>query len=217
MINRWRNTPHAEGYESKIDAIFTGDLQYRALASKDHQSLGLRSLPATVIVAPTPSDIHLGFQLQEEGRVLERPAFLANVPSLGDNTLAPSPYNILSLETLFTPYGLIGGWANSEEPKRWLTLFDSLLEEPVTPRITEWRAVTPVEYERDFHLPGGHATSFSGGPLASFTSRTPELTHYRTAVKNVYLTGAATFPGAGVWGASGRNAALTILRDLKIS
>jgi len=27
----------------------------------------------------------------------------------------------------------------------------------------------------------------------------------------LYLTGAATFPGAGVWGASGKNAAMTIL------
>jgi phytoene dehydrogenase-like protein len=30
----------------------------------------------------------------------------------------------------------------------------------------------------------------------------------------LYLTGAATFPGAGVWGASGRNAALTIIKEM---
>jgi phytoene dehydrogenase-like protein len=33
-------------------------------------------------------------------------------------------------------------------------------------------------------------------------------------VKGLYITGAATFPGAGVWGASGRNAAMTVLRTL---
>ena len=52
----------------------------------------------------------------------------------------------------------------------------------------------------------------AGGPLAAFRNKNPELTRYETAVKGLYLTGAATFPGAGVWGASGRNAATVVLR-----
>ena len=52
------------------------------------------------------------------------------------------------------------------------------------------------------------------GPLhpAALVGRERELTRYETPVRGLYLTGAATFPGAGVWGASGRNAATTILR-----
>ncbi len=42
--------------------------------------------------------------------------------------------------------------------------------------------------------------------------REPELTRYQTPIKGLYLTGAATYPGAGVWGAAGRNAATVILR-----
>jgi phytoene dehydrogenase-like protein len=42
----------------------------------------------------------------------------------------------------------------------------------------------------------------------------PELSRYETPVAGLYLTGAATFPGAGVWGASGRNAALTVIKRL---
>jgi phytoene dehydrogenase-like protein len=71
--------------------------------------------------------------------------------------------------------------------------------------------MTPDVYERDFHLPAGHATSFAGGPLAAFRNPNPELTRYETAVEGLYLTGAATFPGAGVWGASGRNCATVVL------
>jgi phytoene dehydrogenase-like protein len=74
--------------------------------------------------------------------------------------------------------------------------------------------MTPERYERDFHLPAGHATSFAGGPLAAMRNKDPELVRYATAVKGLYLTGAATFPGAGVWGASGRNAALAVLRRM---
>jgi beta-carotene ketolase (CrtO type) len=71
--------------------------------------------------------------------------------------------------------------------------------------------MTPDVYERDFHLPAGHATSFAGGPLAAFRNPNPELTSYETAVRGLYLTGAATFPGAGVWGASGKNCATVVL------
>jgi phytoene dehydrogenase-like protein len=73
--------------------------------------------------------------------------------------------------------------------------------------------MTPADYESKFFLPKGHATSFAGGPLAAFLGSQPELTRYHTPIKGLYLTGAATFPGAGVWGASGRNTALTVLKE----
>ena len=76
--------------------------------------------------------------------------------------------------------------------------------------------MTPDVYEREFHLPHGHATSFAGGPLAALRSPIPELTRYETAVTGLYLTGAATFPGAGVWGASGRNCATVVLASHRL-
>ena len=41
----------------------------------------------------------------------------------------------------------------------------------------------------------------------------PDTHHgnWTSPVEGLYLTGAATFPGAGVWGTSGRNAAMTVL------
>jgi len=71
--------------------------------------------------------------------------------------------------------------------------------------------MTPERYEEEFFMPKGYATSFPGGPLAALRGKDPELTRYETPVGGLYLTGAATFPGAGIWGASGRNAARTIL------
>jgi beta-carotene ketolase (CrtO type) len=112
---------------------------------------------------------------------------------------------------LYTPYRLRGGWPDSGEPQRWLELFASLCEPGVLDSVVAMRAMTPDVYERQFHLPAGHATSFAGGPLAVFRSRDPELTRYETAVGGLFLTGAATFPGAGVWGASGRNCAAVVL------
>jgi phytoene dehydrogenase-like protein len=155
--------------------------------------------------------MHRGYELMASGQMLERPGLLANVPTVIDPELDPDGRHILSLEALFTPYGLPGGWPASDEPSRWLDLFGSLTEPGFRDTIVDWRAMTPDRYESDFHLPHGHATSFAGGPLAALRNKNPELTRYETPVKGLYITGAATFPGAGVWGASGRNAALKVL------
>jgi phytoene dehydrogenase-like protein len=42
----------------------------------------------------------------------------------------------------------------------------------------------------------------------------PGMAGYRTHLKGLYLTGASTHPGGGIMGASGRNAARVLLRDL---
>lgn len=202
MIERWRAIPAEPGYESKIDAVLTAPPVLRG---------GSRPLGATAAIAPGLADIDRGAQLITGGTVLDEPGLLVNVPTLLDPTLAPAGRHVLSLEVLFTPYHLSGGWADSPEPRRWLEAFAALCEPGVLDSIVEWRAMTPDVYERDFHLPAGHATSFAGGPLAALRNRNPELTDYETAVAGLYLTGAATFPGAGVWGASGRNCATVVL------
>lgn len=209
LVERWRAIPHDDGYESKIDAVMTQVPRFR-----DAEAAGLDvDLGSTFAIAPSISEMHRGHQLMKAGKVLPRPGLIANVPTVTDPTLAPVGTHVLSLEALYTPYGLPGGWADSAEPKRWLDLFGTLLQPGFVDSITDWRAMTPDRYEREFHLPHGHATSFAGGPLAALRNKNPELTRYETDVKGLYLTGAATFPGAGVWGASGRNAALTILRS----
>jgi phytoene dehydrogenase-like protein len=208
MVQRWRNIPRDEGYESKIDAVMSTVPHLRAA-----EAAGMSGdVGASFAIAPSIGEMHRGYEVMGAGRVLPRPGFIANVPTVTDPTLAPAGTHVLSLEALFTPYGLPGGWANSGEPRRWLELFAGLAQPEFLDSIGEWRAMTPDRYEREFHLPHGHATSFAGGPLAALRNKNPELTRYETDVRGLYLTGAATFPGAGVWGASGRNAALTVLR-----
>ena len=202
LVHRWQKIPHSEGYESKLDAILATP---PALKEFD------RPLGPMTVISPNIHDIDRGVDLMSEGRVLAHPGILASVPTLLDPTMAPAGRHVFSLETLFTPFGIRGGWPNSGEPWRWLEEFAGLCEPGFLDSIIEWRAMTPDIYEREFHLPAGHATSFSGGPLAAFRNPNPELTGYETDVDGLYLTGAATFPGAGVWGASGRNCATVIL------
>ncbi len=202
LVRRWSNMPHAEGYESKIDAVLSAPPVLRGCD---------RPLGPTTAIAPGLAEIHRGAGMISAGKVMAQPGLLANVPTLLDPTMAPEGRHVLSLEALFTPFGLTGGWPGSTEPRRWLEAFAELCEPGFLDSIVEWRAMTPDVYERDFHLPAGHATSFAGGPLAAFRNPNPELTAYETDLDGLYLTGAATFPGAGVWGASGRNCATVIL------
>ena len=208
LVKRWKAIPHADGYESKIDAVLTSVPRVRAAAEAGIEG----DTGATFAIAPSIRDMHRGWELMQQGQLLDRPGFLANVPTVEDPGMAPAGRHVFSLEALFTPYAVPGGWASSQEPKRWLDLFAELAEPGFEQSIVDWRAMTPERYETDFHLPHGHATSFAGGPLAAIRNANPELTRYETAVKGLYLTGAATFPGAGVWGASGRNAATVVLR-----
>lgn len=212
LIHRWRNTPTAEGYESKIDALTTEAPVYKALEGSplEHIAYG-----ATTIVSPSLAELHRGSQLMREGRTMPRMAMLANSPSVTDSTLAPIGKHVLSLETIYTPYTFQEGWESLQEPERWLRQYGELVQPTFLDSIEQWRVMTPDKYETEFHLPNGHATSFAGGPLAAFLGKQPELTRYHTPIKGLYLTGAATFPGAGVWGASGRNTALAILNEWK--
>ena len=206
LVDKWSSTEVGEGYESKIDAVST---MAPVLRNGDGHPVG-----STIIVAPSVAEMHRGAQLMREGRTMPRMGFFANSPSVTDTSIAPDGRHVFSLEALFTPYSFAEGWDSRDEPERWLRQFEQLVQPGFVDSIEEWRAMTPALYESRFHLPKGHATSFGGGPLAAFLGTDPELTRYHTPIKGLYLTGAATFPGAGVWGASGRNAALTVIREM---
>lgn len=216
LINRWKQTPAVAGYESKIDAVVASPPRLRSLDPTLPDRLGFDPLHATTVVAPGLDGIHAAHVAMGQRRVAEEPMFLANLPSALDPKMrvgGEAGDHVFSLEVLFTPYGLDGGWPTSKEPERWLTAFGRHVEPEFLAGIRRSRTMTPDRYEQDFHLPHGHATSFAGGALAAFLGTKPELTRYHTPVDGLYLTGAATFPGAGVWGASGRNAAHVVIDE----
>ena len=113
--------------------------------------------------------------------------------------------HVLSLETLYTPYALAGRLGGtSAEPQRWLR--GRSARSSATGFLDAVRAVAGDDaresYEREFYLPQGYATSFAGGRLPRLRGRDPSSPATRRPINGLYLTGAATFPGAGVWGAA---------------
>lgn len=216
-VNRWMHQPAQEGYESKIDAVISVLPEYRAFQPAPQDAFDATWSGATTVITPSLAEIHQAHVDMTHGRVASRPVMFANVPSVHDPSMIGENIgkHVFSLEVLFTPYSLEGGWPESSEPQRWLEIYNTLLDNDILAGLGEWRTMTPLRYESEFHLPNGHATSFAGGPLSALKGRPIELTRYRTAVPGLYLCGAATFPGAGIWGASGRHCAREILGALR--
>jgi phytoene dehydrogenase-like protein len=214
FLEGWRGRTPGEGYQSKVDALVTELPGYSALTGGIGDRLGIAEphLP-TAIIVPGGAGLDQAAQAMHSGLVAARPPAMVNIPSVADASMRPpGGQHVLSLEVLFTPYALAGGWAGSAEPERWLGALAGLTHEGFLDTIGPRRAVTPVEWEQEFSMEQGHALAFGRSPLALFAGRDRELTRYETPVPGLFLTGAATFPGAGVWGASGRNAANVILQ-----
>jgi phytoene dehydrogenase-like protein len=215
LLDRWRASPEHEGYESKVDAVLRTLPAYEQLDPALPDRLGFEPLHATAIIAPTVDELDVAHRGMAGGLVAERPMMFANVPSVLDPALQPKDgdgSHVFSLEVLFTPYRLREGWACTTEPERWLRVFGERVQPGFLDGILRHRVMCPETYEREFFLTKGYATSFAGGPVAALRRRNRELARYETPIRGLYLTGAGTFPGAGVWGASGRNAATVILR-----
>jgi phytoene dehydrogenase-like protein len=216
VCDQWKGKPAGDGYESKIDAVVAALPTLRAVAKLPPEVLPveLRNAPTTVI-SPAPGQMVANAALARDGVISDTPMFLLNVPSVLDPAMRPGPgSHVLSLEVLWTPYALRGGWAGSTEPWSWLERLASLCEPGLLESVRSWRVMTPPDYEREFSLARGYAPSFPGGVVAALTARQPELSRYRTPVAGLFLTGAGTFPGAGVWGASGRNTARVVLASV---
>jgi phytoene dehydrogenase-like protein len=215
IVERWRSQPVHDGYESKVDVVLDGLPAWRGTDDLAALVGGADLLAPTTLINPSPEQVAEAHRLRGQGRVHAVPSMMVNVPSVLDPDMQPvAGQHVLSLEVLFTPYALDGGWPDSAEPARWLELLDGFME-PGTFEIARWRAMTPDRYEAEFSMHRGHTPSYAAPPLVAFLGRQRETTRYRTGLDGLYLSGAGTFPGAGVFGAPGRNAADAVLTDLE--
>ena len=218
FVDRARSQTPGDGYQSKIDAVITDVPRYPVLEDSKLLDLfeGRDPNESNYVISPTVAELAEAHRLRPLGRVAERPTMMANVPSVLDPSLrSRDGHHILSLEALFTPYEVEGGWEGSKEPARWLQVWSSLLQPGFLESVDRYRTMTPDRYERELFLGRGYTPSYAGSPLATLFGRRRELSRYRPPVPGLFLSGAGTFPGAGIWGASGRNAADAVLRALR--
>ena len=146
------------------------------------------------------------------------PPLVAMSFSAVDDTLAPPGGEVLWLWAQYFPYELSGGRHWDEiGPRVADTILDAFeVYAPGTrDKVVGQLFQHPLWLERELGLRRGNVMHLEMGMDQMFMMRpTLELSKYRTPLKGLYLTGASTHPGGGIMGASGRNAATVLLKDL---
>lgn len=154
------------------------------------------------------------------GRPPEQPCVLGMTFSKVDRDVAPTGGESLFLWAQWHPYELANGehWDTirlREAEKIWNVV--ERYAPNMKGKLIDWYVQSPLDIERKHGLLRGNVMHVEMSFDQMFMFRPlPELSRYKTPVKNLYLSSASCHPGGGVFGAAGKNAAREIFRDLGI-
>ncbi len=186
---------------------------------------------ALPVYPDAPKDVNAGLVLAVGSRTALRraygdfisgepprePAALGMAFSYLDPTIAPTGKHNVTVWGQWHPYALSDGshWDDIRE-REGEKLVQAL--DRVAPgfagSVEQMYVQTPLDLERELGLLRGNVMHVEMGLDEMFAWRPlPELAGYRGPVDGLYLCGASTHPGGGVFGASGRSAARVALRD----
>ncbi|HYW11161.1 MAG TPA: NAD(P)/FAD-dependent oxidoreductase, partial [Longimicrobium sp.] len=153
------------------------------------------------------------------GDPASHPPIVAMTFSAVDDSLAPPGGEVLWLWAQYYPYEMSGG-------KDWDTISDAVADrildtfEKYAPgtrdKVVGRMFQHPLALERELGLPRGNVMHLEMSLDQMFGLRPMAgMANYKSHLKGLYLTGASTHPGGGIMGASGRNAARVLLKDLE--
>ena len=151
------------------------------------------------------------------GRPPAEPAVLVMTPTALDPSIAPPGKHTVTAWAQWHPYELSTGehWDDIREREGERIVAQVENAAPgFTGSVEHVHVQTPLDLERELGLRRGNVMHVEMGLDSMFGYRPlPELAGYRTPVRGLYLTGASTHPGGGVFGASGRSVARVVARD----
>jgi phytoene dehydrogenase-like protein len=177
-------------------------------------------LSGAISISPSLDYIERAYDDAKYGDFSHRPYMDIILPSMLDPSIAPPGKHVMSIFVQYAPYHLkTGAWPVKREALGD-TVIDTLSEYAPNLKdiILHRQVVTPWDLEQEFGLTEGNI--FQGELTLDqlfFLRPMPGWAKYRTPIKNLYMCGACTHPGGGVMAASGRLAALEILKDMKRS
>jgi phytoene dehydrogenase-like protein len=211
---------------------FVEDIQrYKFRGSSGKVNLALDGLPefkckpgagahlrGAVSISPSVDYMERAYDDAKYGRYSRRPYIDIVIPSLTDPSVAPPGKHVMSCFVQYAPYNLREGNWDDQREQFGDTVIDTIAEHAPNIRdiILHRQVLTPLDLEREFGLSEGNI--FQGELSLEqlfFLRPAPGWAQYRSPIKNLYMCGSATHPGGGIMGASGRNAALEILKDIK--
>jgi phytoene desaturase len=170
------------------------------------------------LLCPTMDYLDRSYADYLNGIPSKNPGALAMTFSAVDPTLAPAGKHTLFIWGQYYPYELSTGenWdeIQDREADKLIDVVNSYAPN-VKDSIIDRFVQSPLDLERRIGLLRGNVMHVEMDFDQMFLFRPlPEMSTYRTPFKNLYLTGASTHPGGGVFGASGHNTAHVVLKDV---
>ncbi len=171
---------------------------------------------ATMLLGPTLEQRERAYDDAKYGWPSTEPILEMTLPTSLDDSLAPPGKHVLSIFVQYAPLELAEGrhWDEIKEDFADRCLAVVARYAPNVPSAVEARQVlSPLDLEREFRLSGGDIHHGALLPQQLYSLRpVAGWADHHTPVTGLFLCGAATHPGGGVWGQCGRNAATEILR-----
>lgn len=168
------------------------------------------------LLGPSREAFEEAYEAQRRGTFPSTFVIEAVTQSVTDDSLAPAGLHTMTLGIQQLPSELTGTtWAAEKEKWADLVLEDLFSYAPnLREHILDRAIITPDDLNDEYLITDGNI--FHGSMMLDqlFGARPiPELSNYRTPVRNYYLCGSGTHPGGGVMGANGHNAAKVALAD----
>jgi phytoene dehydrogenase-like protein len=172
---------------------------------------------AMQFLVESPDQIRAAYGDFLRGLPATDPPMIVMTPSATDRTLAPEGRHVVTIWAQWHPRVL--------RDAHWGDVGDRVADRLVS-AVDQWapgfagsvlerHVQTPLDLETELGLIGGNVMHVETELDAMFGLRPlPGWSRYRTPHRGLYVCGASTHPGGGVWGVSGRNAANAILHDV---
>jgi phytoene dehydrogenase-like protein len=219
--------------QARLDAEFLRQItKFKIRGSSAKVNLALDVLPSftcwpgegphlsgAISISPSIDYLERAYDDAKYGDYSRRPYLDIILPSMLDPSMAPPGKHVMSIFVQYAPYHLRNGTWPEKREAFGDTVIETLSEYAPNLKdiILHRQVVTPWDLEQDFGLTEGNI--FQGELTLDqlfFLRPVPGWAKYRTPIKNLYMCGSCTHPGGGVMAASGRLAALEILKDWKL-
>ncbi|NOK63717.1 MAG: NAD(P)/FAD-dependent oxidoreductase [Chloroflexi bacterium AL-W] len=214
MVRRIQQIRIGNGFGMTVRCAASALPDYIAAPSGGHPHESHHGLQ---LLCPTMNYVRDAFTDYTCGMPSTNPAVIAMTFSAIDPVVAPPGKHTVFLWAQYFPYTLANGtqWSNIREE-----VADNILEvlyryaPNMRGAIIDRFIQTPLDLEQRLALINGNVMHVEMSLDQMFFFRPlPELASYRTPVRGLYLTGASTHPGGGVFAASGYNTARVVLGD----
>jgi phytoene dehydrogenase-like protein len=209
--------------------LVDGIRRYKFRGSSGKVNLALSGLPnftcmpgegphlrGAMSISPSIEYLERAYDDAKYGEFSRNPYMDIVIPSMIDPNMAPPGKHVMSIFVQYAPYALNGGWNDAKREAFGDAVVNTLARYApnIKSLILHRQVLTPDDIEKITGLTEGNIFQ---GELALqqlfFLRPVPQWAKYRTPIHGYWQCGAGTHPGGGIMGASGRLAALEILKS----